>query len=172
VISTATPFDARPEFATLLGRIIERWNAVEYELALSLGHLLDGNFRAAKAIIYSLNATTVRIQLVEAVASELMPEGPELDGFLYLLNNLRNLARERNEYVHGEFWHAYHDGLDLVIIRPATKQRTTVTRVTENRLQAHIDNVEYRTDQLGLINAENPEWHVGVILQRPARRPR
>ena len=112
-------FDQFPEFARLLGLMLERWALIEGEIATSLSHLLDGNEEAATAIIYGLPTTRSRLEITRAVARAVMPDGPEKSGFLFLIDKIKDLSERRNQYVHGEF-HGTGEGgkLEMLTIRP------------------------------------------------------
>lgn len=148
-------FDRNPEFARLLGIMLERWSFLERELAISLSHLLDGNSDAAFAIIYSMNATKVRIELVRSVARSVMPDGPEKSGLLYLLDKINKLARERNEFVHGEYAGAEGGQLERLLLRPMNATPFELQIVSHVDLQKHISAVELRFLQLQMINAKD-----------------
>jgi hypothetical protein len=163
------PLDSHPEVARLLGLVIERWNAIEATLASSLAVLLDGNDHAARAIIYSMNATSVRIAMVRAVAREVVPDGPEKRGFLYLLDKINDLQKERNELIHGEYWHADLNDLELVTIRPMNAEPISYRSVTDIDLQKHIAACEEREFQLSLAIDRNPKRNVPNLQQMRSR---
>jgi hypothetical protein len=161
--TTSTPLDSISKFAQLLGLILERWTLIENELSRCLAALLDGNREAADAIIYSLNSTSIRIAMVRAVARRLMPDGPEKIGFVYLLDRVNDLQKQRNEYIHGEYWHhdfESDDSLDLINFRPMNASPITQRRITPKHLSDHLALCEERELQLSLARAEHPEHNV------------
>jgi len=167
-ISNNLPLDNIPEFTTLIGSIIERWTVVEDELTKTLEHLLDGNSVAANAILYSLNSTSMRITVVRALARAVVPDGPELRGLLYLLDAINDLSKERNDYVHGQFWQtAEFDKVSLVLIRPTAAKPLNVERIGKERLERHRTQVELRINQLSFANSSYPELNTR-LLEPPA----
>jgi hypothetical protein len=158
--SVNMPLDSNPEFAHLLGKVVERWASLESELMRCLAALLDDNEPAARAIIYSLNSTSNRIGIVKAVARELLPDGPEKSGFVWLLDKINDLQKERNGFIHGEYWHAGNSGLELMLIRPSNPTPVTIRPVRENDLKRHLALCEEWEFQLSLARDENPERRV------------
>jgi hypothetical protein len=157
-LTLATPFEFKPDYARLLGVILERWTLIEEELTNSLGALLDGNYAAAEVILYGLNATSMRIEMVRAVARHLMPEMPEKSGFLWLLDKINDLQKQRNELIHGQYYADpdLEDGLYMRVIRPFNSKIVTERRVTIALLKDHVRTAHVRWVQLIIANAEDP----------------
>jgi hypothetical protein len=161
VQSVSMPFDSNPDFAHTLGMILERWTVLESTLANALACFIDDNEIAARAILYSLNATRVRIQMVRNVARELMPDGPEKRGFIWLLDKISDHQGQRNEYIHGEYWHNQDaSGFDLVMIRPMNSETFTIRPVTLDDLKAHIAKCDEYEFCLSLAIDPEPEGNV------------
>jgi hypothetical protein len=153
------PLDRNPDFAQMLGVIIEHWTWLEEQLCQSFAHLLDGNGPAARAIFYSLNATSVRIGMVRSVAREVMPEGPERTDFIWLLDRINDLSKKRNDYIHGEYHHSVKDQLELIVVRPANAEVVRSEYVTVAALKKHVENVDYCALALSIANEPDPkEW--------------
>jgi len=151
--------------------MLEAWSALQSELAVSLGHLLESSMDGAHAVLYSLNSEKTRLDLVKGVARATMPDGPEKRGFLYLIERLLDLASQRNTFVHGEIWHNDEgDGLTVHSIRPQARAYRTVAALDEVALKDHIVKVRLREAQLAIANAENPLLWSARRLRAPRLR--
>jgi len=159
------PLDSHPEFARLLGIMIERWSILEGTLATALACMIDGNDQAARTILYTLNATGNRIAMVKAVARAVVPDGPERRGLIWLLDRIHDLQQERNKYVHGQLWHATHaTGLDLFNFRPTTATPETIERISVRNLEEHVRKVDEAEFQLSLAIDPDPQRNVPPLM--------
>lgn len=152
----STPLDANHDLTHSLGILLDRWSHIEAELYTTFCHLLDGNKTAARAILYSLNSTKTKLAMIETVVQAVVPSGPEKEGLIYLLDKIRGLNNERNEYVHGEYW-VQGSGSALRNVRPQSSTPITYRTVSPKTILAHVSQVEHRMMQLVLLNEEEPE---------------
>ena len=140
---------------------------MEGQLAQALACMIDDNHDAARTILYTLNATANRIAIVKAVTRAVVPDGPEKRGFVWLLDRINDLQKERNKYVHGELWHADLDKLDLFSFRPTNANVETIERVSAEGLKEHIRKCDEAEFQLGLAIDPEPQRNIPTL---PCRR--
>lgn len=140
-ITTDNPFDSEPEFARLIGLVVERWSLLEKRLAGTLACLLDGNKTAAEVIFYTVVSNKTRLDIIEALAKKLVPDGPEKDGVLKLLDRADRLNKSRNNIIHGEY-HTGMNGLDRLSIRPLAKETRQWTPIGVSEITQHLQAVE------------------------------
>lgn len=158
--SSHMPLDSNPDYARALGTILERWTLLESTMARVLGCVLEIEDQPARAVLYSLNSTSNRIAIVRSMAQEMVPEGPEKRGFLYLLEKINHLQKRRNELIHGEYWHGDKDKLDLILIRPMDKLAFEIQPIDLTQLQEHAKKVEAREIQLSLAIDPEPQRNI------------
>lgn len=110
-------------------------------LAGTLACLLDGNKTAAEVIFYTVVSNKTRLDIIEALAKKLVPDGPEKDGVLKLLDRADRLNKSRNNIIHGEY-HTGMNGLDRLSIRPLAKETRQWTPIGVSEITQHLQAVE------------------------------
>ncbi len=95
---------AAPDIACALGELTVRWTAIEYELTLLFKFLSGCTYETAGAVMYGVNATSARLDIVRLTAER---HENKKDAALALeaLPWVRRLCARRNALVHHRWFY-------------------------------------------------------------------
>jgi hypothetical protein len=92
-----------PGVALALGEMAARWSFLEYELMMVLRHLTGQSHENATAIMYAVNATSARLDIVRAAAERLPESDTRRQLAIAAVEQCVTLCQRRNALTH-HFW--------------------------------------------------------------------
>lgn len=157
-----------PHIATLLGEINATWAFLEHSLPKALSCILNIPIDASEAILFALQNTSAKLDLVKLVA-ERTPENPHASNIVQAIKSIRALAKRRNIYVHHMFGYNKEGRVCRWDYRFKHNDQARRAFVTTEELQRFI--LEIRDAYNILMFAINPALGPPPSLQTPPQPP-
>jgi hypothetical protein len=89
-----------PDVAAALGELTARWALLEYDLMRVAAHVSGMSEEEASAVMYAVNATSARLDIVRALAERLPDTDPRRSAAIKAVAECVKLCGKRNALVH------------------------------------------------------------------------
>jgi hypothetical protein len=90
----------RPDLAVRIALVANSWAVLEAAAAACLGVIMRAEAQGTIAILSKISTATARAQAIREIAKATLTE-PQLGQLKAMLNKFENLAKRRNDVVHG-----------------------------------------------------------------------
>lgn len=149
-----SPLEAYPEHAMYIAYIIAEWSQIEYKLAMWLALRLSTDKHIVLPMVYRLETSRARLDMMAAGLRELLPDHNEVSGkFEKLLGDASGALNLRNKYAHAHYG-PDNDSGELAIAGMGKKKHVNVPL---HELKSHFAQMQQTSHTLGLILAAELE---------------
>lgn len=124
--------DIPDEFLTEIGRVTTRWAILESMLDLCLMKLAGKELTDPRSlIIFNHMAYPMKLDILAALISELLPNYPGLAGFPAIHQSLKQAQEKRNLVAHSKFGvNAESGDVEISRVNARGKLKTSITPIT------------------------------------------
>jgi len=138
------PPDIPDEYLTEIGRVTTRWAMLESVVDLCLTRLAGKDILDARsAIIFNHMAFPMKLDVMGALVSELLPNYPELSGFPTVHQLLKQAQEKRNSIAHSKWGTDEQTGkVQISRLTARGKLKTSITPISVSEIRTAADLIE------------------------------
>jgi hypothetical protein len=138
-----------PDVAQALGELTARWSHMELLLVFVLQKLTKTTFDKASAVMYAVNATSARFDIINTVAKRLPKSDPMRSAVLNSIEACIALSSRRNALVH-QLWVVEEPSLKAYTMdyRAEGQAQARKVRRTSKSIMAFCDEIMLACDDL------------------------
>jgi hypothetical protein len=148
--SFGEPQDIPTEYLTEIGRVNTRWAALESMMDLCLMKLLGKEITDPRSsIIFNHMALPMKLDIMGALISELLPAYPLLSGFPVVLQALKQAQEKRNIIAHSK-WGFNKETKQVEVSRMTSrgKLKTSITPISIGEIKEAADLITKASQDL------------------------